>query len=131
MILLSIHKKYADLILNGQKTLEIRKTFPKMWMPGPRVILYETKSSGNGEIVGEATLAGFEFAGNPEEMTKEQTKNACLTQEQLTTYAAGGKIWAWKLTNPTRYAEARALSECLGAGAHAPQSWRFVDGWRK
>ena len=28
-ILLSIHKKYAELIYSGKKTIEIRKTYPK------------------------------------------------------------------------------------------------------
>ena len=49
-ILLSIKPKWAELILAGSKTVELRRVTPKRLKPGMAVVLYET---GNG-IVGEA-----------------------------------------------------------------------------
>ena len=41
-ILLSIHPKWAELILSGEKTIEVRKTVPKELCEGERIFLYET-----------------------------------------------------------------------------------------
>lgn len=47
----SLHKKYADLILSGEKTMEFRNRKTKL-KDGDKVYIYETKKNGCGKIVG-------------------------------------------------------------------------------
>lgn len=73
-ILISIKPKFVEKILNGEKTIEIRKTMPKCELPC-KVYIYETKSKykkgfynnldhkihyceyfGKGKVVAEFTL---------------------------------------------------------------------------
>lgn len=64
-ILLSVHPKYCDLIFRGKKTIEVRKTCPKLEPPF-EVLVYETKgktkywsqplpipyTEGGGKVIG-------------------------------------------------------------------------------
>ncbi|MFH0765649.1 MAG: hypothetical protein V2A61_04425, partial [Calditrichota bacterium] len=61
-ILMSIDPLFADKILSGQKTIEIRINFPTRWT-GARVIFYA--SSPIQSIVGEATVASV-VKGSPD-----------------------------------------------------------------
>lgn len=56
-ILLSINPRWCDLILSGQKNVEVRKRIPQRFGAPFRVYLYRTRKSGSAEwdgmIVGE------------------------------------------------------------------------------
>ena len=56
-ILISIHPKWCELIFNGQKTIEVRKSFPKQLETPFEVLVYCTKGKSflyknpnNGEL---------------------------------------------------------------------------------
>lgn len=51
-ILMSIQPKWCELIFNGQKTIEVRKTYPKLDRPFI-VYVYQTKHKGGKKIVSE------------------------------------------------------------------------------
>ena len=53
-ILMSLHKKWADKIFDGSKTLEFRKKIGKDFKVGDIVYIYETgKNGGKKQIVGD------------------------------------------------------------------------------
>ena len=100
-ILLSIKPKYVADILNGKKTIEIRKQIPKCKLPID-VYIYLTKNGGtlscgncelpylNGKVVAKFTLRKIEeikthhicFIVNE----KEIAEKSCLTKEELNEY---------------------------------------------
>lgn len=91
-VLISIKPKWANLILSGKKTIEVRKTVPKL-APPFTCYIYE---SGTGCVVGEflcdkifhytttAVKAGADISDT------EMQKQSCLTAEQLDKYELGG-----------------------------------------
>ena len=56
-VLLSIKEKNADAILSGEKTIEVRKSFPKRYESRFTVYLYQTMGANKdaGLVVGKAT----------------------------------------------------------------------------
>lgn len=56
-VLLSIKEKYADAILSGEKTIEVRKSFPKRYKSSFPVYLYQTMDASKdaGLVVGKVT----------------------------------------------------------------------------
>lgn len=47
VVLISIKPKWCDLIRRGRKTVEVRKTCPKLEVPF-KVYIYETMDGGRG-----------------------------------------------------------------------------------
>lgn len=60
-VLISIKPKWCDLIRRGRKTVEIRKTCPKLEVPF-KVYIYETMDGGRGSglVFGEFVCTGFD-----------------------------------------------------------------------
>lgn len=156
-VLMSIQPKWVWLIAWFKKTVEIRKTKPKLKTPF-KCYIYETKTplrwnkAHNGIIGGEGGYVVGEFVcdeitylgnistdpwcrllGNVHEALKRLvTKDACLTEEALLEY--GGK-YGWHISNLVIYDKPKKLSEfyrCDNSGnrvpiTRAPQSWCYVE----
>ena len=140
-VLMSIHPKWCNLILNGAKTREVRKRAPLRATPF-KVYLYCTKPNtddpwelleihnhdngkiyrGNGKIVGEATCVSIiEYRGP----FRNSTYGTCLTARELIEYAGPGeKVCYMALENPVTYDKPKDLSE-FGL-KHPPMSWQYV-----
>lgn len=60
-VLISIKPKWCDLIRRGRKTVEVRKTCPKLELPF-KVYIYETVDGGRGSglVFGEFVCTGFD-----------------------------------------------------------------------
>jgi len=121
-ILLSIKPKYWDLIKNGKKTIEIRKTKPQVMLYPFRVIVYVTGGIG---VVGKfdchqitTTIRPAQFAGDD---------NSCLTEEELNAYAAGKPLCGWyvKEGSVVEYETPFPLEMATGL-KHPPQSWQYL-----
>ena len=118
-VLISIRPEWVDKILNGEKTLEVRKTRPKLETPF-KVYIYCTAGnlsyevnngmmcniSGGKLVVGEFTCDNIEtynydYCPHPEigmdydcgdnwwEIDDEDLKSACLSEEEFRYYAFG------------------------------------------
>lgn len=61
-VLMSIKPKWVELILNGKKTVEVRKTAPKLETPF-KVYVYETKGTSETPIVYEDGYMDFHGRG--------------------------------------------------------------------
>ena len=135
-IILSIKPKYADLILEGKKTIEIRKTYPRnLTQSTDKIHLYATapikKVIGDVQCHGSVVTNPSKFIvasllhGNSEpiRMVEEQAQ---LTYKEMQKYAGGlhGNIWVWKLYNPQRFPTPMPL-EHWGI-SRPPQSFCYV-----
>ena len=127
-ILISIKPKYVELIANGEKTIEVRKSAPKE-VPF-KAYIYETKGAtempwvdedghfiykGRGQVIGEFVcdkvmfltplgLRGFE-------MREEILKSICLTNDDLNAYGGLKTLYGWHISDLKIYDGQKDLSE--------------------
>lgn len=135
-VLLSIRPKYCELIAEGKKTVEVRKTWPKLELPfkcyiyctmgdshfdnGDRFCLYtpphDTPVQANGYLIGEfvcdvvcAVLVHPDvFAGKPLFYTKA-IEDACLTQAEVEAYSGGKDVAGLHITQLEIYDRPKPL----------------------
>ena len=140
-VLISIRPKWCEKIANGEKTIEIRKTKPKLETPfkcyiyctmpdakDPHQILEIHGAGGkirkaNGEVIGEFVCDCVtplynicmddwkRLAGGLHNIEKELVNQACLTEANLHTYAGGKNCFAWHISDLRIYDQPRELSE--------------------
>jgi predicted transcriptional regulator len=118
-ILLSIKPEYAELILEGKKTIELRKSYPAKIFS--KIYLYATAPVK--KVVGVVYQADY-----PEEvsMLKPLTAGgvcvkACVTSDELREYIGDSlSIYGWKLKDPKRFKTPKAVNLPI------PQSWRYI-----
>ena len=123
-------KPHWWLILGGKKTIEVRKTRPKIKTPF-KCYVYCTKESnshntlgecGNGKIVGEFICDAIReyYPLNLQDMINkpygdEIENSSCMTAKQITDYAWNGfgygKLYGWHISALKVYEKPRELSE--------------------
>jgi predicted transcriptional regulator len=125
VLFLPVKPKWADLILSGEKTLELRKRTPVCEVP-IRVMIYA--SSPRKEVVGIAVCYGKVWQG-VDGWSAHELNRACVTRAELHSYFAARK-WsnALCLRDAVRFAKPIPL-ETLRAKWHLepPQQWRYID----
>lgn len=140
-VMLSVRPKWCDKIANGEKTIEVRKTRPKLETPfkcyiyctmpdakDPHQILDIHGAGGkirkaNGEVLGEFVCDCItplynvcmddwkRLAGGLHNIEKEIVNQACLTEAKLHTYAGGKNCFAWHISNLKIYDAPKKLGE--------------------
>lgn len=153
-IMISIRPKWVVKILNGEKTLEIRKTFPKCDLPID-VYVYCTKNKKYANLINRGGfLTGMvvaKFTLNKVEEIKFDDKQvqerACLTEDELFDYLFINKPYqedmhkgyAWHIDDLFVFNQPKALSEFTTLVKSykyhkiydyltcPPQSWCFVE----
>ncbi len=131
-VLISIHENFCDLIKSGEKTVEIRKTMPKLPLPF-KCYIYQTRGGGViGEFIcnriDEYTRFSLTEADGWRERVSRLLYLSCLTYDELLFYAANRKenfCKAWHISNLVIYDKPRAVTD-YGV-KKAPQSWCYVD----
>ena len=129
-VLISIRHKYAELILDGKKTVEVRKTIPHIPQPF-RCLIYEPRFGGGcGMVVGEFICPDFVLVatkGATCEMLvfQKALDAACLTTEEAIHYADGATLSGWCVSEPVRYDDPIPLS-AFGL-TRPPQSWCYLN----
>lgn len=127
-VVLSISPYYADSILAGKKTVEIRKRFSRQWI-GQRLSIYAAKPSQG--IVGEATIGNVQ-AGTPQEIWDEYGKDTGCDKAEFDRYTENGKeVFAISLADVTGYERPITLdkmSAILGEKLTPPQSYTTPTG---
>lgn len=124
-ILMSVHGKWADLIYQGKKTLELRKSRPNSaGYIDATVYIYNTDVRS---IDGRMTVTkAFEV----KEITDEICAKSCLDRESILKYKGDGKLFAWEIAYADEFEPNWLQLEDLGA-KRAPQSWQYVYDRRK
>ena len=126
-VLISIQPQWCERIARGEKTVEIRKTRPKIETPF-KCYVYRTKGEWfdmpvGGTVIGEFTCDRItplfnvctdnwhHLAGDVHEWHKELVKRACLTDAELKAYAKGQNCFAWHISDLKIYDKPRELRE--------------------
>lgn len=137
-VMLSIRPKWVEKIASGEKTIEVRKTKPKLETPFKCYIYctmdhpyisvscgeldklnYRTNTVGrcNGKVIGEFTcdqtfpINVFDN-GSIQNWLFEHMERSCLTYEELADYIGNGKTGhGWHISGLLIYDQPRELSE--------------------
>lgn len=136
-VLMSIHPKWCEKIFNGSKTIEVRKTAPKIDTPF-EVFVYQTKHKrgksiitevlnsvyGGGKVIGSfvcdkvieygydvIACAKFEVNGAYVQEDKRYNAGACLSAEEMYKYSSGKTLYGLHITEPKLFDKPKELSE--------------------
>lgn len=136
-VLMSIQPKWCELIASGKKTIEVRKTKPKLETPF-KVYIYATKSGDRllvkpngvfeiakditGKVIGEF-VCDWTCDWYPHHITtlfgnkdgyfilEDDLKSSCLTYEEIANYGNGKTMYGWHISNLVIYDKPRELRE--------------------
>lgn len=116
-VLISIQPKWCELIASGKKTIEVRKSVPKLNRPF-KCYIYCTIGNGVkgdylvpsgiqcGKVIGEFVCRGVMDGGS-----KLLPKQSCLTLEEIWEYAKGKTVYGWRIADLKIYDKPKELSE--------------------
>ena len=130
-VLISIQPKWCEKIANGEKTIEVRKSRPKLETPF-KCYIYCTIGNGVkgdylvpsgiqcGKVIGEffcdrideyvLTLDNGDNYSTKDFMYSP-LKDACLTQEEIVNYGNGKMLYGWHIADLKIYDKPKELSE--------------------
>lgn len=126
VVLLSLQPRWWKLIASGEKTLELRKTTPKI--KGEFfVLVYVTAPVSKimgmfrcPDVLGPFT-AGTLFSSPDHKVPAEEMAN----------YAAGKRLYCWKICDVQKFDESSGIAP-ISLGeiglSHPPQSWCYYHG---
>ena len=132
-VLISVQPKWCELIAIGKKTVEVRKTRPKIDTPF-KCYIYETNWKDNtywknyhkgklGKVIGEFVCNNIEtidliYSENLKQSNSkinEILKNSCLSAYELLVYLSRDKTdkngYAWYISDLVIYDKPKELSE--------------------
>ena len=133
-VLISIRPEWCEKIINGQKTIEVRKTRPKMDTPF-KCYIYKC---GNGKVIGEFLCDEIININGAGRIPSDAARPTCLEPAELHQYLGAATGFGWHISNLRIYDTPRELREFNGLqetkyGAEPvpitrpPQSWRYVE----
>lgn len=134
-VMLSIKPKWCKLIANGEKTIEIRKTMPKLDVPF-KCYIYCTKGKHGATYLGGKVIGEFDcnnidvyfaddFVGAIDADGSVRTeakdgefaywisneKDICLSYEEILRYGDGKTLYGWYISNLKIYDRPKELDE--------------------
>lgn len=133
-VLISIRPKWCQKIISGEKTIEVRKTRPKINQPF-RCYIYQT---GKGGVIDEFVCDEIFDLSWGARIPSDIARGACLEPVEIHEYLGTGAGYGWHISNLKIYDTPRELSEFTGLretrfGAEPvsikrpPQSWCYVE----
>lgn len=140
-VMLSIKPKYCELIASGKKTIEVRKTKPKIETPF-KCYIYQTKTvyiSKNktneflkpiqdkrfGKVIGEFNCNIIESGYLISPWSDFIQKKSCLTYAEINEYAGDKPLCSWHISDLVIYDEPKKLSEFNKIGALNYDEWLY------
>jgi predicted transcriptional regulator len=118
-VLMSIQPRWCELIASGKKTVEVRKTRPKLETPF-KCYIYCTKGETvyhprdifgnealNGKVIGEFVCD--RISGGSGEYAVDHTEGTCLTPTEIADYIGDKYAYYWHITNLVIYDKPREL----------------------
>ncbi len=139
-VMLSIQPKWCELIASGEKTIEVRKTAPKIDTPF-KCYIYQTKRKwiyrllkklglNKGKVIGEFVCDRIEklryncdgYGHEWHEWNDEYVDyaNMCLSEKELEDYLGTGNGYAWHISDLKIYDRSKELGEFFGYGECEP-----------
>lgn len=138
-VMISIRPEWCEKIASGEKTVEVRKTRPKIEPPF-RCYIYCTKGKGDclwrwngiwydtqdpnhrpnrldGMVIGEFVCRWIrresEVALGLVDVVLEKT--SCMDYRQIMDYADGGDLYTWNISNLVIYDKPKKINEFVSA----------------
>ena len=131
-VLISIRPEWCEKIASGQKTIEIRKTRPKIETPF-KCYIYQTRhkwvcsllrilgkdglaerlESEKGKVIGEFICNGMlsHCESSNADLAEQQS---CIKMDKLFDYAQGKELYGWHISDLVIYDKPKELSEFKG-----------------
>ena len=135
-VLISIQPKWCELIASGKKTIEVRKSRPKLETPF-KCYIYQTKSKqvehcdgcdityyGCGKVIGEfvcdkivkydyqvIACAKYEVNGGYVKEELRYNAGACLTAEEMFSYSKGKPLYGWHISDLKIYDKPKPIMQ--------------------
>ena len=132
-VMISVRPKWCEKIASGEKTIEVRKTRPKMDTPF-KCYIYKC---GNGKVIGEF-LCDQIIEDRTYGHNEEFYRAACMSAYDAAAYAMQSPMYGWHISDLRVYDHPRDLWEFTGLRqtkyglapgpiTRPPQSWRYVE----
>ena len=133
-ILISLHPTWCEKIMSGRKTIEVRKTRPKM-NPPFKCYIYKC---GNGKVIGEFLCDEIININGAGRIPSDAARPTCLEPAELHQYLGAATGFGWNISDLRVYDHPRDLWEFTGLRqtkyglapgpiTRPPQSWRYVE----
>ena len=123
-ILLSVRQPFSGLILDGKKTIELRKNHPKISTKDDITLwIYESGKGGEHAIVGKCRYSGYASVSELLDFRVIEwvVSQARVEKDHLMNYAP---CYGWLVRKPVRLPAAVPLS-AIGL-TRPPQSWQYI-----
>ena len=124
-LVLSIRPRFAEAILDGRKTVEVRRQRPNV-QPGTVGLVYS--SSPIKAVVGLLRIGGI-FSGSPEELWETVHSGAYISKQDFDSYFAGVKYGhaiavscAYRFDSPIQLSHLRVI----WPGCRPPRSFGYL-----
>lgn len=124
-VLISIQPKWCELIASGKKTIEVRKTTPKLETPF-KCYMYETKNAKGvrgfsilgryrlGKVIGEFVcdrIKTFDYRLYAYSISIDELIETQLGVEDLNNYGKGKTLYGWHISDLKIYDTPKELRE--------------------
>lgn len=106
-VLISIRPEWCEKIINGRKTIEVRKTRPKM-NPPFKCYIYKC---GNGKVIGEFLCDEIININGAGRIPSDAARPTCLEPAELHRYLGAATGFGWHISNLKIYNTPKELSE--------------------
>ena len=150
-VLISIQPKWCELIASGKKTIEVRKTRPKLETPFKCYIYCTTKEflarKANGEfwfakrnslimpndsiewsgkVIGEFFFDRIDTIECSSEAHNKFSKESCLTVDEVIDYCNGQDLYGWHISDLKIYDKPKELGEFKKEGFMTEEEWLYA-----
>ena len=133
-VLISIRPQWVEKIANGEKTIEVRRTRPKLEVPF-KCQIYETKGQyikfihgahtkygyGRGKVIGEFICdkvysiknrgSSFSVADEEQSVTNEIARQSCLYYDDMVSYFGNKDGFGWHISDLKIYDKPKELGD--------------------
>lgn len=155
-VLISVQPKWGELIASGKKTIEVRKTRPKINMPfkcyiymtatkercrhWEYITAYQNRKgdilNGSQKVIGEFVCDEIiKIIAYPEkedtfaieyEKGLDAMEQSCLSIKEAEKYAKGKPLYGWHITDLKIYEKPKELGEFKKAGFMTEEEWLYA-----
>ena len=148
-VLISIRPKWCELIAKGEKTIEVRKSKPKLETPF-KVYIYMTAgdasypvtingapytchNNGGMDVIGEFVCDTF-ITDKTFGHDALFNAAACMSDAEVAAYCTNNEMYGWHISDLKIYPYGKSLREFSKVGfdevvplRRPPQSWMYVE----
>lgn len=128
-ILITLPKELISAIVEGRKTIEFRKNYPRQFDVTKDVVYIVEK--GTKSVVAAFTISRFEVAFNPMEIWDKYSDDLCVPFSWFREYAPiCREYWIWHIKDAWRFKYYYHRGVYFGVASN-PQSFVYLDNYLK